>query len=174
MRVLGIDFGLKRVGLALSDPGGGMAFPLRTVERTEKGGRDALFAELLAVVEGEGVETVVVGWPAPAEGRDSLTARQAANFAASLARRVSVPVKLMDETLSSEQALDDLRASGIKASRRKAALDQQAAVLILRSYLAAPDAAREVVGKPWLSQAPGASADTKPGAGDSFEDESDV
>ncbi|MBI4805614.1 MAG: Holliday junction resolvase RuvX [Desulfovibrio sp.] len=174
MRVLGIDFGLKRVGLALSDPGGSMAFPLKTVERTEKGGRDALFAELLEVVKNEGVEIVVVGWPAPAEGRDSLTARQAANFAASLARRVDVPVKLMDETLSSEEALDALRACGVKASRRKAALDQQAAVLILKSYLAAPGAAREVVGKPWLSQEPCTPADTKPAGSNSFEDESDV
>jgi len=147
MRVLGIDFGLKRVGLALSDPGGSMAFPLRTVERTEKGGRDALFAELMATVESEFVEEVVVGWPAPAEGRDSLTARQAANFAASLARRVSVPVKLMDETLSSEEALDDLRLAGVKQSKRKALLDQQAAVRILQSYLGAPEAARDV--KTW-------------------------
>lgn len=174
MRVLGIDFGIKRVGLALSDPDGSMAFPLATVERTEKGGRDALFAELLDVVAREGVETVVVGWPAPAEGRDSLTARQASNFAVSLSRRVSVPVKLMDETLSSEEALDDLRAAGVKKSRRKAVLDQQAAVLILKSYLSAPGAAREVTGKPWLGQVSDASAATKPEAGNAFEDDSDV
>ena len=148
MKVLGVDFGLKRVGLALCDPGGSMAFPFKTVERTEKGGRDALFAEIKDIVALEGVEAVVVGWPAPAEGRDSLTARQAANFAASLARRVSVPVALMDETLSSEEALDDLRAAGVKKSRRKAVLDQQAAVRILQSYLAAPGDAR-VIEKSW-------------------------
>jgi len=144
MKTLGIDFGLKRVGLAMSDPAGSMAFPYRTVERTEKGGRDALFAELASIVHSESVEAVVVGWPAPAEGRDSLTARQASNFAASLARRVPVPVKLMDETLSSEEALEDLREAGVRKSRRKAVLDQQAAVLILRSYLDAPEAARPV------------------------------
>lgn len=141
MRVLAVDFGLKRVGLAVSDPGGSMAFPLATIERQ---GRDELFARLVALVAQEGVELVVVGWPAPAEGRDSLTARQAENFAASLARRVSVPVLMMDETLSSEAALDDLRAAGVKASRRKAVLDQQAAVLILRSYLECPQGAREI------------------------------
>jgi len=144
MRILGIDFGLKRVGLAVSDPGGSLAFALKTVTRTEKGGRDALFAELMAIAQSEAVETVVVGWPAPAQGQDSLTARQAANFAASLAQRVSVPVLIMDETLSSEEALDDLRAAGVKTSKRKALLDQQAAVRILQSYLAAPYAARAV------------------------------
>lgn len=139
MRTLGIDFGLKRVGLAVTDPGGSMAFPLETVQRE---GRDELFARLVSLVEREGVERVVVGWPAPAEGRDSLTARQAVNFARSLARRVAVPVLLMDETLSSESAMDDLRAAGVKPSKRKAVLDQRAAVLILESFLAAPECAR--------------------------------
>jgi len=73
-----------------------------------------------------------------------MTARQATNFAASVARRVSVPVLLMDETLSSSEALDDLRAAGVKQTKRKAILDQQAAVRILQSYLATPDAARPV------------------------------
>ncbi|WP_243313348.1 Holliday junction resolvase RuvX [Fundidesulfovibrio agrisoli] len=139
MRTLGIDFGLKRVGLAVTDPNGSMAFPLETIQRE---GRDELFARLVSLVEREGVERVVVGWPAPAEGRDSLTARQAVNFARSLARRVAAPVLLMDETLSSESAMDDLRAAGVKPHKRKAVLDQRAAVLILESFLAAPDCAR--------------------------------
>lgn len=147
MKVLGVDFGLKRVGLAVSDPAGSMAFPLRTVERTEKGGRAALFAELTDVVRSEGVEEIVVGWPAPAEGRDSLTARQAANFAESLARRVDVPVKLVDETLSSETALAELREAApgrTGRDRLKRVLDQHAAVLILRGYLESPGLARAV------------------------------
>jgi len=144
MKTLGIDFGLKRVGLAVSDPAGSMAFPYKTIERTEQGGKNALFAELVSIVESEGIEDIVVGWPAPAEGRDSLTARQASNFAASLARRVSVPVKLMDETLSSEAAMDQLLDAGVKKGRRKGVLDQQAAVLILGSYLDAPGQARPV------------------------------
>lgn len=145
MKVLAVDFGLRRVGLAVSDPGGSMAFPLRTVERTEKGGRAALFAELLDVIRGEGAQEVVVGFPAPAEGQDSLTARQAANFAESLARRVAVPVKLVDETLSSEEAMSELREAGRSGRERlKQALDQQAAVLILRTYLDHPGLARVV------------------------------
>jgi len=144
MKTLGIDFGLKRVGLAVSDPDGTLAFPLATITRTS---RDALFAGLVEIVGHEGAEAVVVGWPAPAQGQDSLTARQAVNFAQSLARRVSVPVWLMDETLSSEEALGDLRTAGVKRVKREAVLDQQAAVRILQSYLAAPESARLVVRK---------------------------
>ncbi|GAB6038572.1 Holliday junction resolvase RuvX [Fundidesulfovibrio butyratiphilus] len=136
-----MDFGLKRVGLAVTDPGGAMAFPLVTLTR---GTRQALFAELVDVVAREGVEAVVVGWPAPAPGRDSLVARQCENFARSLARRVEVPVSLMDETLSSAVAEDDLRQAGVRTSRLGPALDQQAAVRILESYLADPAAARDV------------------------------
>lgn len=141
MKLLGIDFGLKRVGLAVTDPAGTMAFPLATLER---GGRDAMFQALIGVVAGEGVEGVVVGFPTPPDGQDSLTARQAVNFARSMARRVSVPVLLMDETLSSHAAEADLREAGVKRSRQRQALDQQAAVRILQSYLAAPGAAQEV------------------------------
>ncbi len=141
MKLLGIDFGLKRVGLAVTDPAGSMAFPLFTLTR---GGRDAMFQALLAVVADEGIETVVVGYPASAGGQESLTARQAVNFAHSMARRVSLPVLLMDETLSSHAAEADLREAGLTGARLAQALDQQAAVRILQSYLASPEAAREV------------------------------
>ena len=142
MKYLGVDFGLKRVGLAVTDPAGTMAFPLATLER---GGRDALFQALVDVVAWEGIEAVVVGYPAPSPGQeDSLTARQAVNFARSVARRVAVPVVLMDETLSSHAAEADLREAGLKRSRQRQALDQQAAVRILQSYLAAPGAAQGV------------------------------
>ncbi len=133
MRTLGIDFGLKRVGLALSDPRGTLAFPYRTITRTT---RDALFAELLAVIAAEGVEAVVVGLPLTLDGGESTTTRQARNFAASLARRTPLPVALADERLSSAAADDDLDAAGLRDhARRKAARDQQAAVRILQTHL---------------------------------------
>jgi putative Holliday junction resolvase len=133
VRTLGIDFGLKRVGLALSDPRGTLAFPYRTITRTT---RDALFAELLAVIAAEGVQAVVVGLPLTLDGQDSMTTRQARNFAASLARRTPLPVALADERLSSAAADDDLDAAGLRdRDRRKAARDQQAAVRILQTHL---------------------------------------
>ena len=133
MRILGIDFGLKRVGLALTDGSGAMAFPYRTITRTT---RDALFSELLEIIRAEDVEHIVVGLPLMLNGEDSLTTRQARNFTASLTRRTDKPVDMMDERLSSAAAEDDLvRAGMTKRTRRKEVLDQQAAVRILETWL---------------------------------------
>lgn len=133
MRTLGIDFGLKRVGLALSDPRGALAFPYRTITRTT---REALFTELLEIIAREDVQAVIVGLPLTLDGGESTTTRQARNFAASLARRTPLPVALVDERLSSAAADDDLDQAGLRDhARRKAARDQQAAVRILQSFI---------------------------------------
>ena len=132
MRALGIDFGLKRVGLAVCDPTGTLVSPLTTLTRTT---RDALFDELIEIIQNESIETVVVGLPLSLEGADTLTTRQARNFAESLERRVSVPVRLMDERLTSAEAEEELNAAGLRGKKKKMALDSQAAVIILRSWL---------------------------------------
>ena len=132
MRALGVDFGLKRVGLAVSDRTGSLVSPLGTLTRTT---RDALFDELMEIIQNESIETVVVGLPLSLEGEDTLTTRQARNFAESLRRRVAVPVHLMDERLTSAEAEEELNAAGLRGKRKKMALDSQAAVIILRSWL---------------------------------------
>ncbi|MGE4554038.1 MAG: Holliday junction resolvase RuvX [Desulfovibrionaceae bacterium] len=133
MRALAIDFGLKRVGLAVCDPEGLLASPYGLIERTT---RAKLFDDLLDILQKEGVERVVVGLPLDLEGRDTETTRQARNFAASLARRTDVPVELYDERLTSAQAEDQLREAGIRCpKRRKTRLDSQAATVLLESWL---------------------------------------
>lgn len=139
MRVLGIDYGQVRVGLAMTDPEGRMAFPRPAIARTT---RDSLFEELAALVRAEGVEAVVVGLPLTLDGEDSLTTRQARNFAASLARRIPAPVHLMDERLSSAAAEAQLKEAGLCSRKRKTRLDSQAAVQILETWISrnpAPD-----------------------------------
>jgi len=132
MRTLGIDFGLKRVGLALTDPRGSMAFPYKTIVRTT---REGFFAEIVAILEREDVEAIVIGLPLTLSGEDSMTTRQVRNFAASLGRRTELPITLMDERLSSFAAAQDLAEAGITHGKRlKAALDQQAAVRILQTW----------------------------------------
>ncbi len=132
MTILSIDFGVKRLGLAVSNPENTMAFPLCTIERTT---RDALFEQLLALLEEKAVERIVIGLPKHLDGSDSLTTRQVRNFAASLARRTDIPFEFMDEALSSAQAEALLDTAGVRGQKRKRVLDQQAAVLILESYL---------------------------------------
>lgn len=132
MRALGIDFGLKRVGLAVSDRTGTLVSPYKTLERTT---RDALFDELLEIILKESIEVIVVGLPLSMDGEDTLTTRQARNFAASLERRTEQPIHLMDERLTSAQAEEELNAAGIRGKKKKMALDSQAAVVILRSWL---------------------------------------
>ena len=109
MKWLGIDYGTKRTGLAASDPEGRMAFPRCTLVMTT---REAFFAKLLALMEQEGVEGVVVGMPLHTDGTPQLMTRQAMNFVERLKRRTELPVYWMEEVLSSYEAEDDLRAAG--------------------------------------------------------------
>jgi len=109
-----------------------MAFPRPALTRTT---RDGLFAAIAALIEAEGVQAVVVGLPLTLEGGDSLTTRQTRNFAESLARRVSCPVHLMDERLSSAAAEEQLKEAGLCSRKRKERLDSQAAVQILETWI---------------------------------------
>ncbi|WP_045219626.1 Holliday junction resolvase RuvX [Desulfonatronum thioautotrophicum] len=132
MRVLGIDYGTKRVGLALSDGLGLLAYPYATLERTT---RERLFAELLTIVAKEDVRTIVLGLPKSLNGEETETTRQVRNFAQSLRRRTDLPVVFQDEAFSSQEAERQLRAGGRRGRKVTSVLDQQAAVVILSDYL---------------------------------------
>ena len=138
LKCLGIDYGRARTGLAACDPGGVLAYPLKTLRLDDFSGRKALLDALAALAESEGVEAVVMGLPLLDDGSDSLTTRQVRKVAERLKRRLSVPLYFMPEFLSSEEAWSDLREAGVQHSRRKAVLDQQAAVRILQSFLSLP------------------------------------
>jgi len=129
-RVLALDHGEARCGCAVSDPSGTLATPLAVVERPEsKAGLQAL-ARLAAEQD---VELVLVGLPLTLAGEEGEQAARARAFAAALARRVSVPVELHDERLTTRQAE---RGGG------EAAADSRAAAHLLESYLARADARR--------------------------------
>lgn len=132
MRCLGIDFGLKRIGLALSDPDGLMAFPFQTLVRSSLS-HD--LQQLETLIFKEQVKALVVGLPLGLDGQETLTTRQAKNFANKLAARTSLPLHLVNEALTSSQAEEELKAAGLPPEKRKAVLDQQAAVIILRTFL---------------------------------------
>lgn len=139
MKYLAVDYGQTRTGLAVSDPDGRMAFPLRTIVKET---RAEFFAELLHCLEQESAEAVVVGLPLSMDGTESLSTRQVRNFVARLRRRTSLPVYLMNEQLSTCEAEEDLRSAGLRGERLRQVLDQQAAVRILESFLAIPETER--------------------------------
>lgn len=132
MKALGIDFGTKRVGLAITDPERMFAFPYKVMERTT---RDAMFMELLGIIEDEKIADIVIGLPLSLDGEDTLTTRQVRNFAASLQRRVDLPIHLVDERLSSIAAEEELKEAGLWDRKRKKNLDSQAAKVILETWL---------------------------------------
>jgi putative Holliday junction resolvase len=128
---LGIDPGDARIGVARSDPSGFLATPVETV-RTGRGDVRRL-AQL--VTELEAVE-VVVGLPRSLSGTEGPAAVKAREFAARLARRVApTPVRLCDERLTTVSAESILRDQGRHGARRRAVVDQAAAVLILQTAL---------------------------------------
>jgi putative Holliday junction resolvase len=128
---LGVDVGDVRIGVARSDPAGLIATPVETVPR----GRGDL-ARLRAVATEEEVVEVVVGLPRSLSGGEGPSARKVRDFTARLAVAVApVPVRLCDERLSTVSAEAVLRAQGRKGQKRRAVVDQAAAVVILQNAL---------------------------------------
>ncbi|WP_219413598.1 Holliday junction resolvase RuvX [Pseudonocardia nigra] len=132
-RRLGVDVGAVRVGVAVSDPDGVLATPLRTVPRDVAGGADLrTIAELVSEHEAVGV---VVGLPRTLAGREGPAAETARAFAEALERVVDVPVELSDERLTTVVATQQLRQRGVKGRKQRAVVDQAAAVAILQGWL---------------------------------------
>jgi len=128
---LGVDVGDVRIGVARSDPSGMIATPLETVPA----GRGDL-ARLAALARDEGAVEVVVGLPRSLSGGEGPAAGKVRRFAVRLADTLSpLPVRLCDERLSTVSAESVLRAQGRKGQRRRAVVDQAAAVVILQNAL---------------------------------------
>ncbi|WP_190129444.1 Holliday junction resolvase RuvX [Streptomyces mashuensis] len=132
-RRIALDIGDARIGVATCDPDGLLATPVETVP-----GRDipAAHKRLVAVVaEYEPIE-VVVGLPRSLSGREGPAATKVRTFARELARRVApVPVRLVDERMTTVTAAQGLRASGVNSRKGRSVVDQAAAVVILQSAL---------------------------------------
>ncbi len=136
MKFLCIDYGIVRTGIAITDEGGRMAFPLCTIQCKPQSTRADFFNKLLNVITQEKPYSLVVGLPLLFDGQDSLGTKQVRNFVERLQRRTTLPIYFMPEALSSEEANEDLNVRQLRGKKRKAVLDQQAAVRILESFLA--------------------------------------
>ncbi|MDG2051874.1 MAG: Holliday junction resolvase RuvX [Myxococcota bacterium] len=132
MRILGIDLGHKRIGLALSDSEGVFAFPAGTLKSGNAKQNLKALREL--IVEKE-VGCAVVGLPRHMDGRKGPEAESAERFAQSLAHQAGIPVETLDERWTSVEAERALRAQGHGGRRARQHVDEVAASIILRTYL---------------------------------------
>lgn len=131
-RILAIDLGRKRVGLAVSDPFGNFAVGLETLIRSAK---FDLVGAIGKVCEEYGVIRLVLGLPVNMDGTEGPKARESRDFAKILEAGLGLPVTLIDERLTSVIAQQTLREQGFQPSRQKGLVDQGAAKILLQNYL---------------------------------------
>jgi putative holliday junction resolvase len=132
MRVLGIDPGARRIGLALSDPEGRFALPLEAVQVR---GVEQTVQRLAAEAVRLSAERLVVGLPLRMDGSEGESARLARKLGERLHAATGLPVVLWDERLTTRAAERALAEAGTRGARRKQAVDSVAAALLLQSYL---------------------------------------
>jgi putative Holliday junction resolvase len=131
-RVLALDVGGKRIGVALSDPGGSFAMPLTTLQAAPHARALARIVELVAEYV---IDEVVVGLPLTLSGEVGPQARVVQAFAEELEQALGCPVLLFDERLTTAVAEQMMRDMGLKPEKRKARIDEIAATIILQDYL---------------------------------------
>jgi putative Holliday junction resolvase len=132
MRLIGLDVGEVRIGVAVSDPTGTLASAREVLARRP----EALALQAIArLVEEEEAAAIIVGLPRSLSGELHSQAALVQEFADKLRKEVQVPVEFWDERLSTVAAEREMRAAGTKRERRKAMIDAVAAAIILQSYL---------------------------------------
>lgn len=124
MKYIGIDYGRKRIGIALSDVNGRMAFPKKIIFNRSK---ESVLREIRQIVKAEKVSKVIVGLPTHLDGRETEESRRVRDFVEDIEKKLNLSVEFENEALTTRMA----RRAGIK----KEHVDEAAAALILQSYL---------------------------------------
>lgn len=132
MRILGLDVGDKRIGVAVSDPTGMLASAERVLRRVS---RDKDLAAIASLVDELEAECIVVGLPLHLSGRSGEQADSVRRFVERLTPHVKVPIIFWDERLSTKGARQLLIEAGMRPAQRAARLDAAAAAVVLQSYL---------------------------------------
>ena len=135
MRIMGLDFGARTVGVAVSDPLGLTAQGVETVRRENENQLRRTLARLEALIAQYQVEKIVVGYPKHMNGDIGERAEKSAAFAEKLRKRTGLPVELWDERLTTVAADRALIEAGVRRENRNQYVDKIAAVLILQGYL---------------------------------------
>lgn len=132
MKILGLDYGEARIGVAVSDIMGILASPLDTICEKD---RKLQLEKTAEVAKAHGVEKLVVGYPKHMDGTVGHRAQYTEEFARELSQMLSVPYVMWDERLSSTEAHRILENGGVSGKKRKTKVDKIAAVIILQGYL---------------------------------------
>ena len=141
-RTMALDYGERRIGVAVSDPTRTIASPLTTL--TRRPGKRPPWAEIAKIVEEQEVDAAVVGLPLDLSGDETEWTKEVRGFGDDLARRTGLPVHWVDERLTSVAAERAVRGMGLKKSEReqKERIDAAAAALILEAFLRSGGGAR--------------------------------
>jgi len=131
-RILALDYGDKRIGVAISDPMQIIAKPFKTLDNTTN---DNILLELNHIISKYDVEKVVVGLPVTLKNKYSIQTNKVDVFINLLKRNISIPVDSYDERLSSKIAIQALIEQGIKTGHNKKEVDKTAAAIFLQNYL---------------------------------------
>jgi putative Holliday junction resolvase len=142
MRIVGLDLGERRIGIAISDATATLARPVKTIQRgpSDEGAAELLRAEIEGLAGDDDIGAVVIGLPRRLDGYDSQQTPRVRQMIALLSARLPMPVIAQDERLSSREAEERLAIRETDWRKRKARLDAAAAAVILQDYL---DAAKE-------------------------------
>lgn len=135
MRLMGLDYGTKTVGVAISDPLGLTAQALETIERKSENKLRRTLARIEELVQEYGVEKLILGLPRHMNYDIGERAEKALEFGEMLRRRTGLEVVMWDERLTTVEAERTLIESGVRRENRKQYIDQIAAVFILQGYL---------------------------------------
>jgi putative Holliday junction resolvase len=132
MRILAVDHGEKRIGIAISDPTGTIANPLTVIQHVSRA-IDAAQVSTLAVEHDTGL--IIIGQSFDEDGQPNLSGRRAARFAEALQSQTDIPIQMWDESFSTQKARAARIQMGVSRKQRAGHLDQLAATVILQSYL---------------------------------------
>jgi putative Holliday junction resolvase len=133
MRILGIDYGSKRIGVAICDELGITAYGIATIIRRN---RKQVIEALAELLKQYGVEKIVIGYPVRLDGTTGIQCEKVDTFSQVLKTEFSLPVIKWDETLTTKEAEGILFEAQVRRGKKKKLVDQLAATLILRGYLA--------------------------------------
>ena len=135
MRIMGLDYGSKTVGVALTDPLGLTAQPLETITRDSENKLRRTLARLEEIVKEYQVGSIILGFPVHMDESIGLRAQKSLEFKSKLEKRLGLPVILQDERLTTVAADEILREMDVPASQRKQYIDKIAAACILEDYM---------------------------------------